>query len=93
MERVEICSGIQKIVRGVDITKMNIFDADEPGYGRNVIQLTCNEGKKYTNPHDNLEYDMPDQVLARSCLVLVWTRPNLDCDATFFTLLRIKSLS
>ncbi|XP_054155501.1 perivitellin-2 67 kDa subunit-like [Oppia nitens] len=61
-------SGIQQLVRGIDVSKLDMFPTDlaqTGGFQRSVVSLTCNEGKKWTHPYDkSIVFDIPDQVSA-----------------------------
>ncbi|XP_075265079.1 perivitellin-2 67 kDa subunit-like [Convolutriloba macropyga] len=50
---------------GVDLTSVDFepFDMSEPdGFRTPVIEFTCDKGKTWRNPFNNITYQMPDQV-------------------------------
>lgn len=56
--------GLSKITKGVDITRLDLLPLDFSGNDGTmspIIQLTCDQGKQWTNPK-RISYDMPDQV-------------------------------
>ncbi|CAG2110919.1 unnamed protein product [Medioppia subpectinata] len=59
-------SGIQRMVRGIDVTKLDLSPADlaqSNGFQRALVSLTCKQGKKWQHPYDpSLVFDIPDQV-------------------------------
>ncbi|CAG2167414.1 unnamed protein product, partial [Oppiella nova] len=59
-------SGIQRMVRGIDVTKLDLSPQDlaqSNGFQRALVSLTCTQGKKWQHPFDpTLVFDIPDQV-------------------------------
>ncbi|XP_075244690.1 perivitellin-2 67 kDa subunit-like [Convolutriloba macropyga] len=57
--------GIAKMTLGVDIKTVDFtpLDSKQPdGYRGGVIKFTCDEGKIWQNPYNDITYQMPDQI-------------------------------
>ena len=60
-----LAPGFARMTLGVDLTCVDFepFDMSEPdGFRTPVIEFTCDKGKTWRNPFNNITYQMPDQV-------------------------------
>ena len=60
-----IPAGLNKLVLGVDVTKLSLepLDFTKPdGYAGPVIDFTCDQGRVWVNPYDGKTYQEPDQI-------------------------------
>ncbi|XP_064650343.1 perivitellin-2 67 kDa subunit-like [Lineus longissimus] len=57
--------GLNHMKRGIDITTLDFMPVD-PGAGNGfrspLFDFTCDFAMKWTNPHNGIEYEQPDQV-------------------------------
>ncbi|CAH1781036.1 unnamed protein product [Owenia fusiformis] len=57
--------GLLKIRHGYDLGYMDqlpLFVGENDGTKRVALDFTCTEGKKWQNPYNGIQYDLPDQI-------------------------------